>query len=462
MSIWGVSTERNFTNIIKNTPDNVGPGSYETTLTIGNKKPLKAPFGVKTNREIFQKPKFEPPPVGQYTPYESPGLVITSVFHSNSPRKLYKNSETPSPCQYNSQTQWCKTEKKKYHPKPKPAKIPLTGFVGQNVVAYTTNVDGEWVPVKPDSRSPDWVGPGSYNPRNPTAKTPTVPIGTYSTREIFKHDDFVPGPGTYTPKEKSKKLKTAISRLERKNEKNSTPFSVVPQTDWVKDKKESAEFKSKSTRGIFSTIPETPGPTTYARSVSQMVEKPAIDIAFGHRSNRVIFSINDDPGPGAYSSSEKWVKKRKPTLPKSRAGDYFTSPDTPGPGEYDIAVKEKQGARPNSSFLSKTKRVLRKIDSNPGPGTYTPQVPGESEKIPIIIKEAAKVEAWINPQQIDNPAPDAYQSIETNIRPLTIPSTTTRYTDTVSDVPGPGAYDVKHGSFVIKSHNANANIKIAD
>ena len=40
-------------------------------------------------------------------------------------------------------------------------------------------------------------------------------------------------------------------------------------------------------------IPETPGPTSYARTLTRTIEKPRIDTAFGHRSGRVTYDIND-------------------------------------------------------------------------------------------------------------------------------------------------------------------------
>ena len=208
-------------------------------------------------------------------------------------------------------------------------------------------------------------------------------------------------------------------------------------------------------------IPETPGPTSYARTLTRTIEKPRIDTAFGHRSGRVTYDINDVPGPGAYLKEDKWVTRRKSTIPKGASPDYFTVQDTPGPGQYETSVKRKIEDRPNSSFASRSKRELRKINSNPGPGDYDPEIPGDNDKISIVIKEAAGKDAWIEPSKLGNPAPNQYQKLETEYRPLTIPKQG-RFDDKPSDTPGPGKYNVKHGSFIIPSHNSRASRKTDD
>lgn len=467
-SLWGLSTERVFTNVIKNTPEDIGPGKYDVGLTIGNKKKSKAPFGAKTNRIIFEQPKFEPPPVGEYDLPPGSSLSITSVFHSCSPRKYFNPSDTPSPAQYGSLKDWSYKQKKKYHPKPKPAKIPLTGFVGQqNVSGFAPNEEGEWQPLKVATQSENAIGPGYYNPKDLKKSVHTSPIGTYQDRDYFLQSrDNVPGPGAYSPHFVNKRMKTTISRVTRDADKPTTPFNVVPQSDWVKGKTESPAFKSTSKRGIFSDIPQdTPGPTAYAPRIktSPDIERGNVDTCFGYRQSRNTFTINDNPGPGQYSSNVKWIKSHKSQLSRSKSPDFFTAPNTPGPGAYEENVRPSTtlNKKTSPSFASRTKRVLRKIEDGPGPADYTLQYPGDNEKIPPMIRGTEYGEAWIEPSKLDNPGPDAYQSIESNgPRPLTIP-TSKRFSEKKDDTPGPGAYNLKHGSFYIPSKNSNV-VNITD
>lgn len=462
-ALWGLSTERVFSNVIRNTPEDIGPGTYNVELTIGNKKKQKAPFGAKTNRNIFEKPKFEAPPVGEYNLPPGSSLCITSVFHSRSPRKYFNPIDTPSPAQYGSIKDWSRKEKKKYRGKPKPAKIPLTGFVGQaNVTGFAPNEEGEWQPLKVAVQPENAIGPGSYNPKIQSRSVHTSPIGTYQDRNFFNQSrDKIPGPGAYSPNFVNKKMKTTISRLSREGEKQSTPFNVVPQTEWVTGKKESPAFKSASKRGIFTDLPQdTPGPTAYAPRIktSPEIERGTVDTCFGFRQNRNTFTINDNPGPGQYTSQVNWVKGHKSALSRSKSPDFFAASTTPGPGAYEVLNAGRPTtamAKSSAPFASKTKRELRKIDSNPGPGEYTPQFAYDNEKIPPMIRGTEYGESWIDPEKIDNPGPDAYQRIDKDERrPLTIP-TSKRFNDKKDETPGPGAYNLKHGSFYIPSRNSN-------
>ena len=64
--LFSLSSGREFTNVCKNTPEHVGPGSYNVSPKMGNKKKMKAPFGSRSSREMYPKAEMEVPSPGDY------------------------------------------------------------------------------------------------------------------------------------------------------------------------------------------------------------------------------------------------------------------------------------------------------------------------------------------------------------------------------------------------------------
>jgi hypothetical protein len=460
---WSQSSERKFDNEIRATPENVGPGLYDISLTIGNKKPLKAPFGTRSKREVFPVSNEDVPPPGFYdAKLDSKDITISSVFHSNSKRGYFRTSQTPDPTRYSSQKQWGKiTPKPKRYKLPVPENRPMTVFYGQkNVNQFKTNKKGEWVPIKVKERGPEEVGPGSYEPYN-SRNDPRVPITINQHQgrsNIFSRSHPVPGPGEYSPVITNKrKLLPTISKSRAKENVPDDASGYVDQAPWVSEEEKrqpTAAFRSKEKRDPFQVNTTSPGPATYYRNTQLPIEY-FDNSCFGVRAERKIMEVNNTyPGPGHYN-----VRDQAKTSTGVKIHSLVNPPvdamaDVPGPGAYGPSnTSLVTSQRPSSVFASK---VPRKIDSSngiPGPGRYSPVIHDKSRVIPLLIKEGSRDDSWVNKTQMENPDPTAYQHVI--IEPkggITISNIDRK--EVINTNPGPGHYDVLHDSLLNRSFNS--------
>ncbi|OHT14603.1 hypothetical protein TRFO_42962 [Tritrichomonas foetus] len=456
--IYALTTSRNFTNVIRNTPEELGPGSYEIIPKMGNKKKMKAPFGSKTtNREIFPRPELEPPSPGEYEPKPlSSSIKIASVFQSESPRKFFTPQKTPSPADYGKIEDWKKAPQKPSQKKLRTARPP-SGFIGQDVTCYSINQNGEWVPIKKEKRGPEFIGPGSYTP----IEYPTnyrISMDTNAKREIFVNRENVPDPCKYSPSKRNDKLPVAIRELSRSAPIDGGEPAFVNLKTWVSSNQEegSPAFRNREKRKAFPDPEPTPSPTVYYHP-SKREYKPGN--SFGHKMDRKFTAIEakvDTPGPGAYEGKTiNWIKGTTGTTPRSNTTlDY--SEKTPGPGSYIKVKTWDKSKRPSSVFQSRTKRELDRIEILPGSADYSPQITDHNRAIPPLIHESrnSTLGNWVSKDKCETPAPDVYQHIDFNPgKGITIPY---KYRDDDSDnrIPGPGAYNVIHGSLDVKSYNS--------
>lgn len=457
--IYSLTTDRNFTNIIRNTPEELGPGSYEIAPKMGNKKKMKAPFGSRQERNLFPKPNTEQPAPGEYEakPLGS-SIVVSSVFQSESKRKVFTTKNTPSPADYGHVENWGKPQmsSRQMHCKRLKTPRPHSGFVGQDVECFTPNQNGAWIPIKKEKRGEEYVGPGSYTP----VEFPTkyrCSLDSNVKREIFVNTEKVPDPCLYSPMKRSDKYPVAIRELSRSAPIDTGEPVFVNLKEWAVPQVEtSSSFRNRERRQLFPEPEKTPSPVIYNRQPKSYFPPGH---SFGVRTERKFFDTNtESPGPGAYDENTvKWIKGTSGTTPRAVSHvDYAESLRTPGPGSYIKLPQWKKSKRPSSVFQSRSKRSAGKIDSTPSGADYDPIINDKSKVVPQIIHESRfeKVGDWIENSKVETPAPDLYQNVELGPgKGLTIPY---KYRDDNSDnkVPGPGAYNVVHASMKVKSFNS--------
>lgn len=460
--LFSLSTDRKFNNVIKNTPENVGPGMYEVSPKFGNKKKMKAPFGCRsTGREIFPKPEDVPSP-GEYDPKPlSANITVHSVFASESDRTVFRNPGTPGPCDYGTIDDWT-PKKKTMRQRRSQLRTPpvVSGFVGQDVTGYTLE-DGKWVPMKKRRTGPEWLGPGTYSPKL-FSNDPVISMDRPSNRDLFQISDS-PGPGAYHPVRKSDRLAVTIPTVPRTSIEpdGGSPTWVNPKQWATLTREGSPAFKSREKRDMFTPKENTPSPAAYHR---ERQARYTDGHAFGHMEERrfSMMHLNDHPGPGEYyPRGEKWIKGNNSQLsrsvdPRGTPNDWVPSPDSyQNPKQWGTGKSSK---RPSSVFSSRTKRTLQKIEISPGPDSYSPMNLDSIRAIPPQIRETRYSTSgdWVNPSQAEVPSPDSYQHVE--IRPgkgRTISRVSREDVDR-DKFPGPGAYNVVHGSIMKKSLNRRA------
>lgn len=463
---WKVAPQRDFDNAIRNTPDDVGPGKYEILQQIGNFKTMKAPFGFNTDRNCFPLLNGITPSPGDYEAKPiGDSIKITSVFNSGSKRDVFPANDLPSPDKHSQIVNWIQKKNKNVSKSRKVKARSTTFFVGQDVYGYIPDEYGNYIPNKIKKKGIEWIGPGTYDPKIPSVQREFHFHGT--KKGIFDTGDkSFPGPGAYTPKNENRRLKTQIGKVIPKRELETNNFTCIGQEEWGKHgRSASACFKSNAERDIFRDTRNNPSPTQYNQMFKLLPEKPNAEVCFGSRMERKLnLPLSDTPGPGQYNQKGiQWIRSGSSNTNRAPKSSIFVSNSNPGPADYNTTEGEnirleKALRKADSVFQSRSRRgqVIRGI--TPGPGAYDTENTYSSAQIHPQIRETRydKVGNWIDMSKSNNPSPDRYQKlgevegIEQTIRHVE------RFNYKYSDVPGPGRYDIKHGSLLIKSHNINA------
>jgi hypothetical protein len=461
--LFSLETDRNFSNVIRNTPTDVGPGIYETTPVMGNRHKMKAPFGTRGSREIFVQPRDTPPPPGEYASKPlSPNVSVRSVFSSESNRTVFPGTPTPGPGSYIGLDDYQKSPPRQIHHKRLATQSLLTGFVGQDVTGYTCDDAGHWVPMKIPKQGKDFLGPGCYNPGNRESEA-MITLDRPADRNGLGRLSTNPGPGAYSPVKRKVKLPIQISGAPRdKPPDGGEPAFVEPRMWVTRSAESSSAFRARDTRFGFLRCEETPSPVAYFRAKRA---KFSAGDGFGYRAERNFGTpLHDDPGPGAYEGSPK-ERKGRSALPRAEDKTEHPLGWVPGPGAYNIGLTEvAPQPRAASVFSSITKRELPRPPATPPPGGYDPKIIDPVGRVPTLIHESRFPSrgGWVDRSKIDNPAPDAYQSIK--IKPgrgMTI-SKIDRSSIDKDKFPGPGTYEVLHKSLRTPCHNARAPLAPPD
>jgi hypothetical protein len=277
-------------------------------------------------------------------------------------------------------------------------------------------------------------------------------------RDLFGELPKNPGPGTYSPLKIVQKLPVSISTVTRDTAPPPDDPNCVEPRSWVADPagETSAAFRSRDGRVPLTLAETTPSPVSYYHPKRTRFE--AGD-GFGHRSERNFgMPLNDHPGPGTYNLRPGWVPGTRSALDRSVQSTANPTDWVPGPGTYRLR-KTWSDARPvsKSVFLSAARRDAPRPEPVPAPGSYDPKILDPVGTVPAIIHEARfqQFGDWVDHSKIANPAPDAYQAVRIAPGRGGTISRISR-TDEKNHVPGPGHYDVVHGSLQKRSKNAKA------
>ena len=108
--LFSLNGRREFDNVIKSTPYEIGPGSYEVSKPLGaeiSRNRGNAPFGSKSVRSTFPPAGPDGPSPGDYSSKPlNRGSSIMSVFKSDAERKIYDISDNPGPGRYSQPDTW--------------------------------------------------------------------------------------------------------------------------------------------------------------------------------------------------------------------------------------------------------------------------------------------------------------------------------------------------------------------
>ena len=465
---WNLYSSRDFNLESKNTPTKIGPGTYQIDREFSqNPKPMSAPFGsskVDKIRLVYEQNLA--PGAYESKPLEKPHDA-GSVLKSRTQRRLFKKPPPgPTPTQYSNQDDWTMTNKfqaKRVKLAPHPERLP-SAFVGQsNVAAYQTDEEGNVIPVIFHPKTSCDIGPGTYTPNE--AKDRRLPhyFSQQESIELFKNPNEVPGPGSYPIYERNTRLPTSI--LEKHPEKPpefSSPIFEGPKIWTTFSNETNAVFKNRETREIFSSPEKIPECTQY--SPQYPTKQTLGDLSsFGVKSERKgLYNSPDTPGPGEYNIEYKnsWIKnsksKSKTTFRHEIQSNTLNYDDTPGPGTYNGIISHSLN-RPSSAFKSKSIRNKNVNSDVPGPGNYSPDKPHVLKSPKIHNSRTEKHDDWIKDSINPAPAPDSYQSIDSNFRNgKTISRLGNRFQWVKKNKnPGPGTYDVSRQNLYKQSHNSS-------
>lgn len=454
---WRLNAPRDFCIAIKSTPEKLGPGRYNVETSIGNTRPMKAPFNIRAGPP--RDPLSGNPGPGEYNPsLPSQWQPYSSVFHSKSKREIYNlNTSVPAPTAHSQINDWTPSA-----PPIAPKHTIIdsrrpSGYVGQaSVVGYTQSSDGSWLPVREAERGPEMIGPGSYDPILHEREN-SVSLGMDASRNVFRGDPTNPGPGAYEIVEKDTRLPIAISNRIASRPSSSVRKIYTGQRVWTSLAAETnACFKNHGPRKLFGKPADTPAPCDY----NPELPKSRIDgdrSSFGVRAERKwLEQPKDTPGPGAYDIPDYvWVRRSNSTIPK--AVDVTKVANVPGPGAYDPELPSR-GGKANAVFMSQVSRLGSGATDPPGPGQYSPKIIDDAGKVHQKIHNSRfeKVGDWIEMSKIQTPSPDTYQKLEDGHgHGRTIAKAKRGELFEKNKNPGPGTYEVKHNTFFRKSHNSS-------
>ena len=261
-------------------------------------------------------------------------------------------------------------------------------------------------------------GPGKYKPKKYLYQQPIWTIGN-SQRPKEQNAD-IPGPGAY-------------------NLRYKLQFPDVPSYSMASKPKQNLDQMN------------TPGPGSYSPK-SILSQKNIFSFGEKYKSN----SNEITPGPGNYN-----IRKEKDLLVPSSIFGHALKFDsdiskTPGPGIYNSDITKVKRQQPIYSF-SKEKRILENKDENPGPGAYNQKkfFGEEGKKISMGSKFISKsMELVPGPGQYET---DNYNNILVKLPNIKI-GTEKRFSDILSENPGPGAYNYSDNAKYIQLNNPSWKI----
>jgi Sperm-tail PG-rich repeat len=472
-----------------NTPEKVGPGSYN--LQGDNEiKPSSAPFSTTTKRnEPLKKSEVGP---GSYLgvdlwDYEIKGA---SMLLSSSPRmgpfnagangfKMLTNVHNPGPGTYETETVK-KSSKSSYH-------------------RHSLSIDPSPSSIPSKEIKEAVIGPCTYNPSYEKVKLSSAAtiFGNYQgKRAVFEPQQDGPGPGDYIVEvPKGKSVGFTKSDKNAKNKINFPGPGAYEQPTERKIRKEPVEsFGVLAKKNIMlSKDPHRPVQVGYSevppvgtydtqdklKAIERLKQKfisyesPIQKPGFNVNSKREMKWVDNPnfPGPGLYTEAHIQHEKTEsiPFTSKVEKFHKLSTFENPGPGTYE-REKSKPNTRNLSVFVSNTSRFNKiandKLNVNilgyqPNVEINTPHQGWKSKQNrafdTVVLKPNLSFESTANrfynsKKDPNNPGPGHYE-----VRPKTV-SVKSKRTDQrfgvfenyrpktgTSQNIGPGSYSVENG-----------------
>jgi hypothetical protein len=398
------------------TPNNVGPGSYEFTPINSNPQQVSAPFAVSSERSVSAKLQRAPlnesfPGPGAYDQESILRETLTGRYGSNNfvnrtPRiapiapgctvYTYPTSyKTPGPGAYNPDSPNSKPKKKKSSSQRSRSVIvqPTPPSIPSLVRSSKERKDEVYT-----GRDNDTVGPAFYTPHVEITKPQPVASAFSSYKEkrkIFEHDNSyhnrlpskdVPPPGEYYSEQTSPKEATGsscfVSKVRKAHQMNVAETKITPGPGYYEPNL--LKQQQFSTAQCFGS--KIARSDTWARDS----ELPYVD------PERI-----GNPGVGSYTLDEHQRKEeeRKRKAVTNELVQVQTTPfnstskrhclstkveKKPGPGYYNPKAADSQSfsgrvLSGNAKFVYNEQRFkgLFEPKKGPGPGAYDKEEQGQ-------------------------------------------------------------------------------------
>jgi len=441
---WAQASKRHYEFLKDPSPNNVGPGSYDTNSSSIKKVVPYRPSKDFVPRDCLPRPDLITPGPGSYsTDVSKKKENNSSFFVSRVPRGVYQNDTAPSAADYSIIEEWRKENNKHGRHSVIPKKKPKPKVLSRQNCNYLDD-KGRLVHKDEDKRDPSYLGPGSYDVKADRSSTSYSLNRKAHTADLFgTSKNTVPAPGHYDYSQTDSKMKVSIKGS--RDQSTPTQDTAVFHSEnhgKIVTTKPTPQFLSRSNRQMYDVRSESPGPGEH-HTENQIKERKQAFSAFGSRDPRFRGKFNNNPSPSDYVSHHDLIQKTDiPSVMQSRSTAIppkHTTPENLGPGAYDPSI-EKKYRNQSPMFISRSERMPDDDNGVPSPADYVVQTYNQP-KASILATRYNRIGDWALSNTPIGPSPETYQVQKESVnRGYTIPKAT-RFNDNIKvENIGPGSY----------------------
>lgn len=275
-------------------------------------------------------------------------------------------------------------------------------------------------------------------------KYSSIPAYSFDRSIKPKHDSFVPGPGAYEidPDQSMNRSKTNkfIIRTRSTNRKRVVDLNNNADQQQILQRKVKGFYFSRSYRPTKDGKQAFPGPGQYDHHLSLIHLMNKQGGAVIPKARKVGYSNSlrvDVPGPGHYNTEGLMMSTNK-----TASGFHFPSAEkpedhlinkTPGPGAYQII---DENSKTGVVFPKDSRSRFYKKDEIPGPGKYNTNEAHKENSYSYSIHKATIMKHASS----DLPGPGAYDVKDKNPKKGIIITRNFRKNHNSEIIPGPGHY----------------------